>query len=100
MIPDRDFALKCIPKRKLEVEIKTDEREHMWGLQAQHVISFFRVLIYHCLVLGGTFGFWAWWLVKHPDDLQNAAIPVMIALTLLSLFWSSAGILKGSRESV
>lgn len=99
-IPDRDLALKCIPKRRLEVEIKTDEREHIWGLQAQHVISFLRVLLYHCLILSGTFGFWAGWLVKHPNDLQNAAIPLTTALALLSLFWSSAGILKSARESV
>ncbi len=96
-VPDRCFALKRIPKRKLQVEMKTDVREDLWGLQAQHAISFLGVLSYHCLILGGPIGFWAWWLVKHPGDLQSAAVPVTVSLTLLSLFWSSAGILKGSR---
>lgn len=100
MVPDRDFALKRIPKRIYEVETKTDEREFVWGLQAQHVVSFLRVLFYHCLILSGPLGFWAWWLVKHPGDLQSAAVPVTSILGLLSLFWSTAGILKGSRESV
>lgn len=96
-VPDRYLALKRIPKRKWEVETKTEEREHVWGLVAQHVISFLRVLVYHALVLSGSFGFWAWWLVKHPDDLQSAAVPFTTALTLLSLFWSASGIIKNSR---
>jgi len=97
-VPDRDFALKRIPKRKSEVESKINGREEVWGLQAQHAISFVRVLVYHCLILGGPIAFWAWWLVKHPGDLQSAAVPLSTCLTLLSLFWSSAGILKGSHE--
>lgn len=97
-VPDRNFALRRIPKRKVEVETKINRREDVWGLQARYAISFFRVLIYHCLILGGAVAFWAWWLVKHPGDLQSAAVPLTTCLTLLSLFWSSAGILNGPRE--
>ncbi|KAH7361088.1 hypothetical protein BKA66DRAFT_471305 [Pyrenochaeta sp. MPI-SDFR-AT-0127] len=32
-------------------------------------------------------------LGKHPDDLQGASVPVTVILGLLSLFWSSSGIL-------
>lgn len=90
-MPDRYLALKRIPKRKWEVETKTEEREHVWGLKTQHVISFLRVLVYHCLVLSGSFGFWAWWLVKHPDDVQSAAVPFhngpYASLFVLERFW-------------
>ena len=99
-VPASHFALTRIPKRRLEVEIKHDSREHVWGIQSQHAISFLYVLFYHCVILGGAMAFWTWWLVRHPGDLQSAAVPVSVSLTLLSLFWSSAGILKGSRESV
>ena len=80
--------------------MRTGDGEIAWGLQAQHVISLAHVLLDHVLILVGTFGFWAWWNVRHPNDLQNAAAPLTVVTALLSLFWASAGILKILREPV
>ena len=80
--------------------METPETKIAWGLQAQHVISLVHVLLYHVLILVGTFVFWAWWNVRHPNDLQNAAVPLTVVTTLLSLFWTSTGILKRLREPV
>ncbi|KAH6698143.1 hypothetical protein BKA61DRAFT_497437 [Leptodontidium sp. MPI-SDFR-AT-0119] len=92
------FAIERIPKRKGLIEINGDNPEFAWGIQAQHAISFFRILMYHLLIFAGTFAFWACWLVTHPNDLQNAAVPLTTVAVLLSLFWSSAGLLKAFRE--
>lgn len=91
-------AVKRIPKRNSALEIDTEDREFAWGLQAQHAISLVYVLFYHFLILVGTFGFWAWWNIRHPDDLQNAAVPLTLVIALLSLFWASAGALEKIRR--
>ena len=98
-VPATSFAIKRIPKRKANVEMETGGREYVWGLQAQHAISFLFVLFYHLAVVGGPLFFWVWWLIQHPGDLQSAAVPLSILVTLLSLFWSSVGILKSSGET-
>lgn len=92
-------ALDSIPKRKTPLEMERNGREQAWGIQAQHVISFVHMVFYHFLIIAGTFGFWGWWQAKHPDEIQNAAVPVTTMLCLLSLFWSTAGVLKIFRES-
>lgn len=69
-----------------------------WGLEARHTISALYVLMYHVLILAGPFGFWAWWAKEHPGDLQNGSVPMAIVLALLSLFWSTNGILTEGRE--
>ena len=82
-VPGRYFALRRISERKREVEMKTEECEHVWSLEAQHQISFF--FAYSsiiCLILSGAFGFSAWWLVEHPDDVQSAKVPATIACHL------------------
>ncbi|MCJ1459964.1 hypothetical protein MMC28_010343 [Mycoblastus sanguinarius] len=96
--PSGTFALERIPKRKRAIDLNEATLEHAWGIQAQYVISFVHMLFYHCLIFAATFGFWGWWLVKHSDDLQNAAVPLTTVAVLLSLFWGSAGILKVLRE--
>ncbi|KAH8821287.1 hypothetical protein F5884DRAFT_850522 [Xylogone sp. PMI_703] len=92
--PCGDFAIQRIPKRVGALEVKIGSVELAWGIQAQHAISSFRILLYHVLILVATFGPWAWWLKLHPGDLQNAAVPFSTAAVLISLFWSSAGVLK------
>lgn len=96
--PIGTFAIERIQKRKGMMQVHGDSPEFSWGIQAQHVISFCRMILYHILIFAGTFGFWAWWLVKHPNDLQNAAVPLTTVAVFLSLFWSSSGILKGLRH--
>ena len=92
------YALERIPKRKAAFELNTGGHEEAWGIQAQHVISFIHVLVYHFLIITGTFSFWVWWMVKNPHDLQTAAVPLTTVSVLLSLFWSSAGVLRVLRE--
>ena len=92
------YALERIPKRKAAFELNTGGHEEAWGIQAQHVISFIHMLFYHCLIIAGTFGFWVWWEVNNPHDLQSAAVPLTTVAVLLSLFWSSAGVLRVLRE--
>lgn len=76
-----------------------NEVEPAWGIQAQHAVALTQVIFYHVLMLAGPTGFWAWWQIQHPADLQNAAIPLTTAAVFLSLFWSASGLLKMSRES-
>lgn len=52
------------------------------------------MVVYHVLILAGTFGVWGWWMRVHPGDLQNAAVPLTTVAVLLSLFWSVAGVLR------
>ena len=92
--PDGDFAMERIPKRKSALQLETGTVEFAWGIQAQHAVSFVNLAVYHFLILAATFGFWAWWQTRHPGDIQNAAVPLTTVTVLLSMFWSSAGLLK------
>lgn len=97
-LPTGTFAMERIPKRKSAFQLNASAPEFAWGLSAQHSISLVGVVAYHMLIFLGTVAFWAWWLRQHPDDLQNAAVPLTVVAVLISLFWSSAGILKTSGE--
>lgn len=97
--PNGDFALNRIPKRKTLLQVETGMMEFAWGLQAVYRISFVSVLIYHLLILAGPFAFWGWWQSRHPDDLQNAAVPLTTVPVLLSMFYSMSGVLKIFRET-
>lgn len=82
-------ALGRIPKRIWVLEEGGDARETFWGLHAREEISFFRVATYHFLILLPPFVFWFLWLFwwGHSGDLQNASVPFMGALGVISLFW-------------
>ncbi|KFY68064.1 hypothetical protein V496_01311 [Pseudogymnoascus sp. VKM F-4515 (FW-2607)] len=86
--------LRRIPKRKQPLQLKVNDLEEAWGLNAHYTPHFLRVFLYHCLVLAGTFAFWTWWLVTHPNDLQNASVPFTSAAAIIALFWSSLATLK------
>jgi hypothetical protein len=88
--------LDRIPKRSRCFERETSSP--IWGLEAVFAASFAYVLIYHFVIVAGPFAFFAWWLKFHPDDLQNASIPLSIVLGALSLFWSGAGILTSKSK--
>ncbi|KAL2074995.1 hypothetical protein VTL71DRAFT_8775 [Oculimacula yallundae] len=96
--PTGTSALSRIPKRTAALELKTSVREPAWGIQAQHSISFVRLVWYHLGIFAGTFGFWAWWQVRHPGDVQSAATPLTVVGLFLSLFWSSSGALPAFRR--
>lgn len=92
--PNGDFAIERIPKRKSALQLGTGTVEFAWGIQAQYAVSLVNLVVYHFLILAGTFALWAWWQIRHPDDMQNAAVPLTTVTVLLSMFWSSAGLLK------
>lgn len=83
------YILDRIPKRKAPLLLETPGRELAWGISAQCNISFLHMLFYHFLIFVGTLAFWAWWLVVHPNDLQNASVPVTVALGFVSLLWAA-----------
>lgn len=92
LLRDSNDTLSRIPKRTKP--FKDDyETLSIWGLEAMFAVSFAYVFIYHCTIIAGPFAFFFWWLRTHPDDYQNAAVPVTIVLGGLSLFWSGGGIL-------
>lgn len=88
--------LERIPKRRRSFE--KDLASPIWGLEAVFELYTAYVLVYHCCIIAGPLTFWGWWLRFHPDDLQNASVPMTIILTCLSLFWSCAGILTSSGQ--
>jgi hypothetical protein len=88
--------LERIPKRTRCFD--GDKSSPIWGLEAVFAVSFAYVFTYHFVMVAGPFAFFAWWLKVHPDDLQNASIPLAIVLGALSLFWSGAGILTSNNE--
>ena len=98
---EQDFALR-IPRRKAKFEIENsirrDSIRFALGIQAQYTISFHHVLTYHILMMVGPTVLWVSWQKHHPNDLQNALIPLKIAAVLISLFWSATGIVRGFRE--
>lgn len=94
--PEKKVNLARIPKRNKTFE--GDESSPIWGFETVFAVSFSYVLAYHCVMVAGPFIFWGLWLKYHPDDLQNASVPVTIVIGALSLFWSGAGILT-SRET-
>jgi hypothetical protein len=91
------FAIDRIPKRKAALELRVSTIEPAWGLQAQFSISAATIAIYHFVIFAGAFGFWGWWEARHPGDLQSATVPLSITAVLISLFWSSTGVLKTFR---
>ncbi|KAF4996788.1 hypothetical protein FGRMN_4264 [Fusarium graminum] len=68
-----------------------------WGLEARHCISCIRVIFYHLLILIPPFALWGWWLSIHPYDIQSASVPMTVVLAMISMFWSSTGIIKQFR---
>jgi hypothetical protein len=89
--PDGNNILERIPKRNKCFQ--RDPNSPIWGLEAVFAVSFAYVFVYHCVIVAGPLCFFGWWLRANPSDLQNASIPVTIALGALSLFWSGSGIL-------
>lgn len=37
------------------------------------------------------FAFWSFWLSTHPGDWQNASVPLLTVLALITVFWVMAG---------
>ncbi|CAN9306032.1 unnamed protein product [Alternaria alternata] len=91
-LPCRSYRLRCIPKKKSEFDIQSDDAMAVaWGLEAEHAISFAFMAVYHLVPLLAAFGFWIYWLMKFPGDWQNAAVPVLTVLALFAVLWVPFG---------
>ncbi len=86
----RQEALSKIPKRKhrFQTSLHVSGREDMWGLLVEFRISLLRVLFWQVLLTLGGFGFWGWWLKKHPGDLQAASVPVTVIIACMMMLWA------------
>ncbi|EXJ74071.1 uncharacterized protein A1O5_02365 [Cladophialophora psammophila CBS 110553] len=83
-----------LPKKKNFWDVKGANYSEAWGLESRYKASFIHMLAYHLLMVVGPFGFWGWWQSRHLDDMQGAAVPLTIVLALMSMFWSSIGLLR------
>ena len=80
--------LERLPKRRRKWETDRDEeKDEAWGLHVIFGVSFFRVALYHMLILVGPTTFWGLWLKSWPRDWQNASVPFFAMMGLFSLFW-------------
>jgi len=78
-----------IPKRI--TALSGAKREIFYGLYAREMPSVLAFCCYNLLVFivpGLVFSIV--WLKKHPDDLQNAYMPMTIGGTLMSGWWAAA----------
>jgi hypothetical protein len=96
-LPCRDHRIRSIPKKKTEFDVQStdDIGTVAWGLEADYALSFAYMAVYHVVPLLAAFAFWAYWLVKHPGDLQTAAVPLLTVLALFAVMWVPFGIVAG-----
>lgn len=81
-----------IPKRKEDIDVMLQAGNGVaFGIKADYVLSLRILAAYHLLAIVPAFGFWAFWLSKHPDDWQNASVPLTTVLALTTVFWIMAG---------
>ncbi|KAI4637814.1 hypothetical protein J4E83_000632 [Alternaria metachromatica] len=91
-LPCRSYRLGCIPKKKSEFDIQSNDAIAVaWGLEADHAISFAFMAVYHLVPLLAAFVFWIYWLIKFPGDWQNAAVPVLTVLAIFAVLWVPFG---------
>lgn len=89
-------CLERVPKRDRKVLEEISSREIYWGLQAIEKPHALRLFLYYFGLLLSTVGFCVWWLVQHEGDLQNASVPITVAISALALLLSSWTLLKVS----
>ena len=81
-------VLERLPRRRTKWDISSDkEKDEAWGLHARFAVAFYKVVLYHCLILVGPLTFWGLHLRQWPNDWQNASVPFFGVVVLLSLFW-------------
>ena len=95
-------GLERIPKKCREWDFKAadPDSDHAWGLKACPGLCGARIVMYNLLILLGPYAFWAYWQGTHPTDMQNASVPTMFVLSLITLFWTLSGAMNVLRESL
>lgn len=93
--PATTERVERIPKRTTPLHLESRGQEEAWGLHAIERVFTFRIIVYHVVMLVGPLIFWGLWLWYwgHQGDLQNASVPVVCMIPILSMFWA---LLKGA----
>ncbi|CAN9159058.1 unnamed protein product [Alternaria alternata] len=84
-----DCGTSAVLKEMLPKKIKDENKSRMtmYGIYIEQQHSVWQIFIPVLLVLGLTLGGTLWfifpWLKDHPGDLQNATVPVMLALAVV-----------------
>lgn len=88
-------AFEAVPKRLVKLDMENGKREHFYGLYAREARSALRVAIYIALCNAPGVLFFFLWLYqwKHGSDLQGAAVPVQLSMSLTAgylgvLYWT------------
>jgi hypothetical protein len=83
-------VLDLLPKKVSELEESGDQRETFWGIYAREIVCLRWVLFYNSLCILPLVWFFFMWTFKwgRNHDLQGAAIPISVMLSMLSVFWS------------
>jgi hypothetical protein len=77
-------ALEAVPKRVLKLDMQNGKREHFYGLYAKEARSALRVALHLTLCnIPGVIFFFLWlYQWGHGSDMQGAAVPVQLSLSL------------------
>jgi hypothetical protein len=77
-------ALEAVPKRVLKLDMQNGKREHFYGLYAKEARSAWRVALHLTLCnIPGVIFFFLWlYQWGHGSDMQGAAVPVQLSLSL------------------
>ncbi|KAL8364769.1 hypothetical protein RB595_003849 [Gaeumannomyces hyphopodioides] len=99
-IPDQTGTENLVRIPKRTKRFGEDQKQPVWGLEPVFAVSFFRVALYHFLILVGPFAYFGVYDATNPGDLQNATVPASIVLSFLSVFWALAGLspVRGKRD--
>ena len=84
--PPQRRLIERIPKKKSP---PGSYEETAFGIEADYVVSFLGVMIYYLVLVLLAFGFWAYWFVQHPGDLQNASVPLFTIVSITTMFWTA-----------
>ena len=84
-------AFDSAPKRIMKLDMQDGRRELFYGSYAKEARSALRVLIYMSLCCWPSVIFFFLWIYRwgHGADLQGAAVPVQLSLTLVASYLGS-----------
>lgn len=83
--------ISLLPRKLARLDELSDSRELFWGLYARQKIYFWRILVYNVVCISPLIWFFFMWLFRwgHDKDMQNASVPLMVMISLLSIFWAT-----------
>lgn len=91
--------LEYLPKRDrpIAATAQSEKVDVCYGIAARECRSFFRVVVYLCLIIAPAFWFIFAWLFAWGDrgDLQDATVPMTLTLAVLSILW---GVVYSGRD--